>query len=220
NQAAAAGRVWLAKRPAPINPRDVLSFAEALADAGSDEAHAFIEKMRATQAGEAATIEALLRVRQGRPDEAAAALLAAYTAFRSDAWPLARVQLRSFDLAVEILGARPGHTTPFFDALKTGPFPGYLMEAARRQMLVRLELRRWQNGEGTTNIGYALLEPWGFWTGDYLKSRYTFYKRTGLGDAVRARRELESFLESDTSPFDRDLEPAKPATPPAATAAR
>jgi predicted membrane-bound spermidine synthase len=222
DRAAEAGRLWLTNRPAPINPRDVLSFAEALADAGSEEALPFIEKMRAAQPGEAATLEALLRIRQGRPDDAASALLAALAAFRSDAWPLGRVQLRAFDLAVQVVIARPENTTRFFETLKSGPFPGYLMESARLQMLVRLELRRWQNGEGTTNIGYALIEPWSYWSADYLKGRYTFYKRTGLGDAARARKELEEFLSADSSPFDRELEPspARSVALPDTTAAR
>jgi hypothetical protein len=132
-------------------------------------------------------------------------------------WPLARVQLRAFELAGEVSVARPGRTTPFFETLTTGPFPGYLMESARSQMLVQLELRRWQRGEGTSKIGYSLIEPWSHWTRDYLRGRYTFYKRTGLGDADRAREDLEEFLSGDATPFDRGLEPA---AAPAATAAR
>ena len=220
NQIAAAGRLWLAKKPAPINPRDVIDFAEALADAGSEEALPFIEKMRATNPGDAATIEALLRIRQGRHDEAATALLAAIAAYRTDAWPLARVQLRTFELATEVIMALPGKATPFFESLKRGPFPGYLLESARGQTLVRLELLRWQNGEGISNIGYSLMEPWSHWTGDYLRGRYAFYNRTGLGDARRARKELGEFLSAAASPFDRDLQPAQAAPPATATAAR
>ena len=220
NQMAAAGKVWLAKKPAPINPRDVIDFAEALAEAGSVEALQFIEKMRATQPGDAATIEALLRIRQGKPDEAASALHAAIAAYRTEVWPLPRVQLRALELAMEVTLDRPANATPFFESLKTGPFPGYLLESARTQTLVRLELLRWQNGEGISNVGYSLIEPWSHWTGDYLKGRYAFYNRTGLGDARRARKELGEFLAAAASPFDRDMQPAPPAPPAAATAAR
>jgi hypothetical protein len=169
-----------------------------------------------------APLEALLSVRQGRPDDAVASLLVAFTAFRTDAWPHTRVQLRAFDLAVESLAARPGVAARFLDSLKVGPFPGYLMEGARRQMLVRLELHRWQKGEGATNIGYSLLEPWSFWSAEHLRNRYTCYNRTGLGDASRARRELEEFLAADSAPFDREIEAAFPSHPatPDRTAAR
>ena len=217
---AAAGRLWLAKKPAPINPRDVIDFAEALAEIGSAEALPFLEKLRATQPGDAATIEALLRLREGKHDAAATSLLAALAAYRTDAWPLPRVQSRTTELAMEVVLALPGKAAAFFDCLKAGPFPGYLLEAQRRQTLVRLELLRWQNGEATSNVGYSLIEPLSNWTKEYLMSRYFFYRRTGLGDAKRARADLDEFLAADTRPFDRGLEPAPVAPPAVKTAAR
>src|SRR5262249_45833318 len=60
-RAAVAGRLWLEKKPAPLNPRDVMLFAEALAEAGSDEALTFIEQLRSCAPGDAATLAALLR---------------------------------------------------------------------------------------------------------------------------------------------------------------
>jgi hypothetical protein len=39
----------------PLNPRDTLTFAHALAEVGSEEAAPFIEKVRAFSPGEAAT---------------------------------------------------------------------------------------------------------------------------------------------------------------------
>ena len=94
------------------------------------------------------------------------------------------------------------------------------MPSARAHTLVRLELHRWQKGETPTNIGYSLIEPWSLWTSEYLKTRYAFYKSTGLGDAKRARADLEEFASADANPFDRDLKPAPPIPPAAATAAR
>lgn len=205
NQAAAAGRIWLAQKPAPLNPRDTLTFAEALAELGSEEAIPFLAQLRTDRAAEAATLEALLLIRQNRPDEAAKALLAAFEGIKTDPWPTFRVQFRAFDLAVEIANARPQYTAAFFGVIKAGPFPGYLMETARRQLLLRLELRRWRSGEVPTNIGYSLIEPWSFWTEDYLRTRYTFYTRTGLGDAERAREDLEDYLEGEPASFSRGI---------------
>jgi len=211
NNAAAAGRMILERKPAPLNHSDLLTFGEALADAGSPYAMACIERLRETDAGDAATLEALLRVRQGKTDEAARLLLTAYSAYRSDPWPKPRVQLRAFLLSREVAIAHPELSDAFIDALRSGPFPGYLMETLRREALVALELNRWRYGAPATAYGYAILEPWGRWTREYLENRCLFYQRTGLGDASRALNELEQFLAADTTPFDQGLkEPASP----------
>ena len=108
--------------------------------------------------------------------------------------------------------AEPTAAPLLFDALKSGPLPGYLMESARRQTLVRLTLRKWETGQPVSAAGYALLEPWPTWTRDYLKKRCAFYQATGLGDAALAREELAQFLAADVVPFGRDLAPPKPVT--------
>ena len=212
NSAPAAGRLWLEAKPAPLNPGDVVTFALALADAGSDEALPFIEKMRATNAGEAATLEALLRVRQGRCAEATPALLAAYAAFYRDPWPLARVQTRAFELARDVALADAKAAPLLFNALKAGPLPGYLMESARRQTLVRLTMRQWETQQPVSGAGFALLEPWATWNRDFLKNRHAFYQASGFGDAAQARADLDQFLTADVAPFGRDLGPLKPVT--------
>lgn len=207
NQPAAAGQLWLKSRPEPLNPADVVTFAEALADAGSDEALPFIEKLRATQPGEAFTIEALLRLRQHRAAESAAALLAAFVAYRTDPWPLPRVQVRALELATDLAPHSPESIRPFYTALAAQHLPGYLAEVARRETLVRLTMQLWQNGEKDPGNGYALFEPWPTWSRESLKNRYIFYKATGRGDATRARSELEKFLAAEAAPFHRGLEP-------------
>jgi hypothetical protein len=215
-RAAVAGGLWLEKKPRPLNPRDVVIFAEALAEAGSEEALPFIEQMRANNAGEAATLAAVLRYRRGQMEMCPPLLLAAFTAYRMDAWPLRRVQQRAFELTMEITRLQPQTAAPLYAAVAR-PLPGFLMESARRQTLTQLTLRRWESGQAVDASGFALLEPWPTWTRDYLKSRYAFYKATGLGDAGRARADLELFLSADVTPFSRGLqavpEPVNPAVP-------
>lgn len=210
--APAAGRLWLEKKPAPLNPGDTVIFALALAEAGSDDALPFIEKMRATNAGEAATLAALLRVRQGRCAEAVPALLAAYAEFRRDPWPLPAIQSRALEMAWEITASELSAAPLFFAALQAGPLPGYLMESARRQTLVRLTLRAWQNHQPVSAAGFALLEPWPSWNREFLKNRHAFYQATGFGDAAQARADLVTFLSAEAAPFGRDLAPPKPVT--------
>jgi spermidine synthase len=210
--AAFGGHLWLEKKPEPLTPRDVETFAEALAEIGSDEALPFIERLRPSNPGEAATMIALLRTRQGRMDDAVPALVAAFAAYRLDPWPLLRVEAVALDLVAEIATANPRTAPIFFDALKPGPFPGFLLESARRETMVMLTLKKWETGQPVSNEGYALMEPWPTWTRDFLKSRYAFYKATGLGDSTQARKDLEAFLEADTASFDRGITEPKPGT--------
>jgi hypothetical protein len=204
--------LWLEKRPAPLNPGDVVTFALALAETASDEALPFIEQLRASSGSEASALEALLRVRQGRMADAIQPLLAAYAAFYRDPWPAAAVQTRAFQLAWEIITTEPDAAPLFFDALKDGPLPGYLMEAARRQTLGHLTLRMWKSGKPVSNAGFALLEPWPNWNREDLQNRYNFYKATGLGDAKTARADLEEFLAAEGGAFNRGLETTVPTT--------
>ncbi len=214
-QFAAGGRLWIDKKPAPLNPGDVLTFAFALAEAASDEALPFIEQLRVTDSSEACAIEALLRVRQGRHAEAIPPLLAAYDAFYRDPWPTAEVQTRAFQLCWEIVQAKPDSAPLFFKALMAGPLPGFLMESPRRQTLAQLTLQMWRTGQPVSGEGFALIEPWPKWSGEALKDRYRFYKTTGLGDVKRARADLEEFLGAESGAFNRGLE-----VPPKTTAIR
>ncbi len=202
---AAAAKLWQDTKPAALNPRDALTFAHALAETGAAEAAQFIETVRAWSPGEAATLTALCHARNLRPADAVAALLAACEAFRADAWPIPAVQSRAFDLAVELGCADAKCVAPFFDAIKTAPFPGYLAEAARRNAMTRLTALLWKAGGRVPRNGYALYEPWPDWSRDFLKVRYAIYKATGIGDAGIAREQLAEFLEADVRPFGRDL---------------
>jgi spermidine synthase len=201
---AAAAQVWLAHRPEPLNPRDTLTFAHALAEVGSVEAAPFIEKVRAFSPGEAAILTALVHRRHGRVAEARAALLAAFAAWRNDPWPTTVVQARAFELALE-LATDKDSAIALFAALRAGPFPGYLMEAARGLTLTRLTACQALNGQAVGAEAYALFEPWPSWTRDFLKTRYAFYQTTGKGDAALARAQLAEFLAADTASFSRGL---------------
>jgi predicted membrane-bound spermidine synthase len=206
-----AGRLWLQKKPAPLNPGDVETFALALAEAASDDALPFIAQLRETSEAEACAIEAILRARQSRMADAIQPLLAAFAAFRRDPWPEAELQSRAFQLAWKIIETRPEAAPRFFDALKSGPLPGYLMEGARRMTLVHLTIQMWKARQPVSGEGFALLEPWPNWNRDDLTNRYKFYKSTGLGDIERARADLEEFLAAEGGAFNRGLVKPTPA---------
>jgi spermidine synthase len=199
---AAAAQLWLAHRPEPLNPRDSLTFAHALAEVGSEETAPFVERVHAFSPGEAAALAALFHHRHGRVVQARASLVAAFTAWRNDAWPTSSVQARAFELAAELAIEDKDSAAALFAALRVGPLPGYLMEAARGLTLTRLAACQTLNKRAEA---YALFEPWPNWTRDFLKSRYAFYQSTGKGDAALARAQLAEFLAADTASFSRGL---------------
>ncbi len=201
----AAAQLWLEKKPAPLNPRDSLTFARILSEIGSEEATPFIETVRAFSLGEAETLTAVFHARNRRAPEARSALLAAFTAFKSDAWPNTKVQASAFDLAAELATVDATAAGPLSDALNSGPLPGLLMESARRATLTRLATRQWQAERKLDGSAYSLSEPWPEWSRDFLKDRYAFYKSTGTGDATLARAQLGEFLKADPAPFARGI---------------
>ena len=205
NAHAAAAALWMEKKPAPLNSRDVVTFAHMLSEIGSEEAMPFIEKVRAFSPGEAETLAAMLHLRNARPVDARAALLAAFAIFKNDAWPNAGVQSRAFDLAAQVAFADAESAGPLFEALNAGPLPGLLMESARRITLTRLATRQWRTGQTFDSGAYALSEPWPDWTRDALKDRYAFYKATGSVDTALARSQLSEFLQADAAPFARGI---------------
>ncbi|MGB8169356.1 MAG: hypothetical protein WCF18_17795, partial [Chthoniobacteraceae bacterium] len=131
----------------------------------------------------------------------------ALSAYQSDPWPLPRLQGLTLDLAWEVAEHDPAAARRFYTTLNAGPLPGYLVEMARRELLVRLSAGLWQPGTAEPANGYALFEPWPVWTRESLRGRYAFYKATGLGDAARARQDLATFLAAEAAPFQRGLEP-------------
>ncbi|MDR3406609.1 MAG: fused MFS/spermidine synthase [Chthoniobacter sp.] len=70
NSFPAAAQLWLQEKPEPLNPRDTLTFARALAETGTEEARPLIDQVGADSPGEAATLTAILAARKGHAAEA------------------------------------------------------------------------------------------------------------------------------------------------------
>ena len=202
----AAAQLWLKERPEPLNPRDTLTFARGLAEAGENEALPLIDKVCAYSPGEAATLVAILIARKGHPAEARTALVSAFAAFHHDAWPADEIFLRAFEVASLVADNDPASVNPLSAALDAGPFPGYLMESVRRTALSRLTTRQWKTGQKIDATGYAYFDAWPEWTRDFLTERYAFARATGLGDARLAHDQLAEFLSAEPAPFAQELE--------------
>ena len=202
----AAAQLWLKEKPEPLNPRDILTFARALAETGTNEAVPFIDKVGAYSPGEAATLTAIMAARKGRPVEARTALLAAFAAFHHDAWPTDDIFLRAFEVASQLADNDPASINPLSAALNAGPFPGCLMESVRRTALSRLTTLQWKTGQKSDASGYTFYETWPEWTGDFLTNRYVYSRAKGLGDARLVHDQLVEFLSAEPAPFAPELQ--------------
>lgn len=203
---AAASKLLLAKKPEPLNANDTRTFARVLSECGAPEAEPFIEKVRAWSPGEADALTSILKFRQGDRPAATASLLAAFHAFRNDAWPSTEVLQRALEFTMELADVSPEAVSQLFAALDAGPFSGYLMESGRRAILRRLSTCLWKQGQKTT--GFAYYDAWPDWTREFLFSRYEFSRTTGMGDAMRDRNQVAAFLAAEPQPFARDIRPS------------
>jgi hypothetical protein len=150
-----------------------------------------------------------LRWRQGRASEAAAALGAAFVAYRSDPWPIPALMDRALDLAVEIAqrDTTGADAMRLFQALEA-PFSVFLLE--ERRLVSRFKIAgRLDGGMYNTYTPAALapFEPNPLWEKDFLTARLACYRATGNALADDAERDLSEFLSHEPLPFDAGLLP-------------
>src|SRR6185436_9280563 len=91
----------------PADPTELLTFAEAYADRGSDDALGYINELRAYEPIEADAALARLRWRQKNYGDATAALVRAFHAFRVSPWTIQITMTRSLELAMRIAQEEP-----------------------------------------------------------------------------------------------------------------
>jgi len=190
--------------------------ANALAETGSPEAEAYIDRLRKMQSIEADALLANLRWRQHRPAEAAQSLQAAFVGYRTDPWPQRELMRRTILLANDVArGDQQGNVArALYDALST-PFSLQLNEDVRRRTLVIIA-EHIDAVTGSTLLPDALakLEPFVPWDEAFLQARAKAYARA-FGNPShpllrRALEELDEFRENRPYPFDQDLRPESP----------
>jgi spermidine synthase len=91
---------WRGQAREPEDSIALGAVAESLAAAGDAAAERYLAQLRPLHAVEADIYSARLRLRQGRPAEAGAALERAFAGAATDPWPLQTVLRRGLDLAV------------------------------------------------------------------------------------------------------------------------
>ena len=190
---------WKAHKWQPVNSAELVMIGEALADAGSEDAAGYADRLRVWQPVDADAIMARLRVRQGRMPEAIILLERVFIACRRDPWPTVDVIGRSLDLA---LNAAKEHryAAQLFNSMSQ-PFAAGLWNDTRRFYLVLLAKEIQGCGPATTDKLRAL-EPWPPWRKDLLQLRRDCYQSAMMSDlATRAKREWEDFVAAEPAPL-------------------
>ncbi len=192
----------------PAQPGDLVEIAmvgELLAEAGDEAALPLIDRLRAfspSLAIEADALLARLRLRQGRLEEATAALTSAFVRYQRDPWPLVLVMSHALKLPVEIaerdrrLGERLYHTlrTPFAVSLLDGVRLNTELDLA-----IRIDARR------LCREALEPFEPNPSWKRDALAARLQCYQWAGDPRAAQAARDVARFAGSEPLPFAAGL---------------
>jgi hypothetical protein len=178
-------------------PTQLLITAEALADRGDDSALPYLDQLRRQQPTEASAILARLRLRQGRAEEATAALEQTFARARRDPWPSRTLMLRTLELAGPAAAGDPARARRLSAAL-SAPFAAALVQDARQ--LARLEAATMITPGRCNGEVVAALAPFERgvpWNRQFLQNRATCYEQLGHPLAAQARRDYERLLQNE-----------------------
>jgi tetratricopeptide (TPR) repeat protein len=191
--------LWKSQPKSPSNLTELVMVAECLADTGDDNAILYIEKLRAFQPLEAAILIARLSWRQHRPQEATAALEAAFERYREDPWPWQKLMERALDLAVTVATGDTDHSSAMrLHAALSQPFSVSLWNDKRLSSALRIA--RHLGDAKTADLArnaVASFEPHIPWQGDFLLFRFECYQKTGDPRAAAAYRDLQQFVADE-----------------------
>jgi spermidine synthase len=209
------GPILEALKREPYEPRDLLElemFATSYASAGDARAEPYIDRIRAYDICEADAMLGQLRARQGRPEEAADALVAAFTAYREDPWPLTWL-MRSACQTASLLAEQDTKgdvSRRLYDVLEQ-PFCMYLANDARRDarydIAKRLDRTHFTD---LTRVAIRDFEPNVPWNEEFLTTRANCYATVGDPLAILARREADEFLANEPPTYNQGLSPTGP----------
>jgi spermidine synthase len=198
NNSTAARENWKQQTDTPRNPVELTMAAALAAEAGSEDALAYIDQIRSYEPAEADAVLALLRSKQGRDDDTANALESALGKMTTDPWPLSIIKDRTITLAGTFGARNPESARRMMQALKT-PFAAGLLPD--RRLMTSLLLSR-QAGFAEHCAGpVAALEPYPPWEVTALTLRRECYAATGDPKLQEAERDLATFNAAESQPF-------------------
>lgn len=193
---------WQAQERGARSPIEVALVAEALAEAGDDQAFAYAARLRDWSPVEADAVLARLAYAQGRTEHAVGLLEKTFTGLRGDPWPMSLLMDRALRLAQAMAKEDPGLAPRLLAAIGE-PFAVYLLENFRMELTVELASR----------IGYAeaapyieAFEPNVLWTEEFLSFRARCYAEVGHPKAALAERQFAEFVRGGAKGFSETLE--------------
>jgi hypothetical protein len=181
--------------------RDITQLAMAAdleADAGSESAIPLIELHRRFQPAEADLFLATLRWRQGRIDEAAAALELVLARLRTDPWPLLRYKEKALALA-EVIGKQtPALARQMFEALR---HPFAVGELHDQRLLLVADLTRQLDFASVCRDAVDAFGEHVPWSGNFLALRRDCYQAVNDPRLGAAQRDLNDYLSAEALPL-------------------
>jgi hypothetical protein len=193
-----ARAAWNEHTRVASGPTELAMAADLDAERGSESALGLIDQLRRYTPGEADTILATLRLRQGRFDDAGAALEAAFENFRSDPWALTRFKQRAVALAAAVAPRSQQLALRMHRALN-GAFAVRTLDDER--LIAMVSLTRLPGLERLCEPALAPLEPHVPWTRAFLALRRQCYQLTASPRLATAERDLNDFERQAMPPL-------------------
>ena len=191
---AGARELWRRQTEPPRDLAELALAAAVEADAGSAAALPLIDRLREHEPGEADTLLAILRMREGKFEEAATALEAALVRLRTDPWPLVGFKRTALTLTSLIANERPAVGRRLFDALAK-PFAVESVNDDRLAFALDMAMRVDFAALCRTPIDAA--EPHVIWNEPFLRRRLDCYRVTNDPRLAIATRDLGEFLSRE-----------------------
>jgi spermidine synthase len=193
-----AASEWRAQPREPRGSLETAFLGLALADSGDVAALPYIEQMRAYEPVEADVVLGRLLLRQGRTEEAWAAMERAYLRYRTDPWPLTSIMLGSLDVVEEVIVQEPKLAGRIWSTLRE-PFVMRLCDEARMGTVVSAASRM-PPGEPCASA-FEAYEPNPLWMEKALVLRAECYAATRAPLASRAEKDVLEFRLMRPSTF-------------------
>jgi hypothetical protein len=189
--------VWRSLKEEPGTPDELCLVAMGLADAGSEEAMPYIEKLQRLSPVEANIARAMLSYAKKKREETAERLTQAFLQMRSDPWPLTQAIEIGRNLTLQLTRQDTKLAKKFFQVFER-PFAVYVFNELRLEAL-------FQMARIDDNINCLRLlkhfEPHGPWNETYLSYRKTCYQMKQHPLFAKAHAEWLEFQEKKPQPL-------------------
>jgi hypothetical protein len=180
---------WEASPYEPIFPTETALLGLGYADLGDERAMGHVGRLRSFRPVEADAVEAYLRWRQGRPEEAADAAERVFLALRASPWCFSHALELCFDVAAGVAPTDRAAARRMQSALAE-PFAVYVSEEDRRMTAVKVAACL---GVRDSALALEAFEPHVPWEEPFLRARCQVYAAVGHPLAGRAEEDLASY---------------------------